>query len=180
MPLPGGILALDLSSVTGWCYGNVGDNLPIFGTWRLPHIGGEGARYGAFENELIAALERWEPGRMILEAPMAFGALLGHSNFRTMAQQYTLRGISYKEGWRASCEVTEIDAYSVRHEVLGQGRFAKETVKREVVRYCRHVGLRVPDHNAGDACLTWLWKTARMRGVAPVAGPLFQKVRVGV
>jgi hypothetical protein len=169
----GGVLALDLSSFSGWAYGHLADRDPAFGTWRLPPEGGEGARYAAFENELALAMDELAPSKLILEAPLSFAALLGVSNMRVMCQQYTLRGIAYAEGWRASIPVSEVSADIVRLEMLGQSRFAKDTVKREVVRYCRRRGWRVPDHNAGDACLVWAWHQGQMLASPRGAGPLF-------
>lgn len=166
----GGVLALDLSQTTGWAYGAIGDRDPAFGVWHLPHTGGEGARYAAFENELAAAMAVWAPSRLVLEAPLP---LMAQTHARTAQQQYTLRGIAYAEGYRASAAVSEIDALTARAEVLGRGRFSKDTVKREVVRYCLRRGLRVPDHNAADAVVIWTWFTDRMAGRPAVSGPLF-------
>jgi hypothetical protein len=171
--LMGGVLALDLAGVVGWAYGHLTDRNPAFGTWRLPHIGGEGARYAAFENELAEAMDEFAPSKMILEAPLSFQALLGVSTGRVMQQQYTLRGIALAEAWRASCAPSEVSSDIVRLELLGQSRFAKDTVKREVVRYCRQRGWRVPDHNAGDACMIWAWFQQQMRAVPRTSGPLF-------
>jgi hypothetical protein len=170
---PGGVLALDLSGMVGWAYGQIEDRTPAFGCWRLPHEGGEGGRYAAFEDELIAAMETLQPGRLVLEAPMPLGALCGVSTLKVVAQQLTLRGIAYAEAWRASAPISEISADAVRFAMLGQSRFAKGTVKREVLAYCKRQGWKVPDHNAGDACLTWAWETTQLRGGQAVAGRLF-------
>lgn len=174
MTTPGGILALDLSSKTGWAYGQINARSPeAFGTWMLPAIGGEGARYCAFENELAAAILALQPARMIMEAPLTFQALLGVSNMRTMAQQLTLRGIGYSEAYRASIPISEASSDLVRTEVLGQGRFPKGTVKQVVMAHCWAQGWKVDDDNAADAILTWAFLAARLRGGAPVAGRLF-------
>jgi Holliday junction resolvasome RuvABC endonuclease subunit len=170
---PGGVLALDLSSMVGWAYGQIADPTPRFGCWRLPYEGGEGARFAAFENELIEAMETLKPARLVLEAPLSLQALCGVSTLKVVAQQLTLRGIAYAEAWRASVPIGEISADAVRLAMLGQSRFAKNTVKREVIAYCRARGWRVPDHNAGDACLTWAWETTQLRGGKAVAGRLF-------
>jgi Holliday junction resolvasome RuvABC endonuclease subunit len=170
---PGGVLALDLASTVGWAYGAIDDQDPVFGCWRLPHIGGEGARYVAFENELAAAIATLQPARLILEASMTLQALAASSTIEVVRQQITLRGIGYAEAYRATLPISEVDAYTVRLEVLGTGRFPKDTVKGEVVRYCQRRGWRVPDHNAGDACLVWLWHVTKLSGKRPVAGRLF-------
>lgn len=174
----GGVLALDLASTVGWAFGHVNDLDPLYGVWRLPHFGGEGGRYVAFENELAAFIERHQPGHVILEAALSLQALAQVSTIAVTRQQLSLRAIAYMEAYRASITITEIDSRSVRLAILGVGSFAKDTVKREVVQYCRRQGWMVPDHNAGDACLTWLWHVGRMRGARPAAGPLFQERRM--
>jgi Holliday junction resolvasome RuvABC endonuclease subunit len=158
--------------MVGWAYGGPIDIAPSFGCWRLPKIGGEGARYAAFENELADAMDRFSPSRLVLEAPLSFQALLGVSTAVVMKQQYTLRGIAYAEAWRASVPISEVSSDIVRLAVLGQARFAKDKVKAEVVAHCRGLGLDVPDHNAGDACLVWIWHTSQTRGTA-TPGRLF-------
>lgn len=168
---PGGVLALDLSRTTGWAYGHAGNRVPAFGVWHLPNGGLEGARYAAFENVLADAMDRLAPSCLVLEAPLP---LMAQTHAKTAQQQYTLRGFACAEAWRGSAALHEVDAFTVRAEVLGKGRFAKDQVKREVVRYCRGRGLKVPDHNAGDAVLVWIWFTDRARGRPVVAGPLFQ------
>lgn len=173
---PGGVLALDLSSSVGWAYGSLDAVVPAFGVWLLPHTGGEGGRFAAFENALAAAMDQMVPSRVVVEAPLSFQALLGVSNMRVMCQQYTLRGFAYAEAWRANVPISEVSSDIVRLAMLGQSRFAKGTVKREVVAYCRARGWRVPDHNAGDACLVWAWFVGQVSGRRAVAGPLFASV----
>ncbi len=159
--VPGGTLTLDLASVVGWAYGHDEDRVPLFGTWKLPKIGGEGARYASFENELITTVETCQPRWIVLEKPLPPQA---QTHARSAEQQYALRGMAYSTAYRNSIPISEIDAYTVRVEVLGAGR--PVDVKLAVVSYCRKRGWIVPDHNAGDACLIWQWHRQRMRGPA--------------
>lgn len=154
---PGGVLTLDLASTVGWAYGPLDAVNPCCGIWLLPKTGGEGLRFVVFENTLAAAMEKWQPARMVVEAPLSFQALLGVSNMRVMCQQYTLRGIAYMEAARAQIAISEVSADLIRGELLGQSRFDKGTVKGIVTDYCRKRGIRAPDHNAADACMIWLW-----------------------
>jgi hypothetical protein len=178
----GGVLALDLSSVVGWAYGLMTSRMPNFGTWHLPKWGGEGGRYASFENELAAAMELYRPAHMILEATLPLHAMLnGKSNYVSVAQQFALRGIALSEAYRASCPWSSIDAMTVRREVIGTSRFrntdgSKDDPKKHIVAACHKRGWKVPDHNAGDACLTWEWHRMRLTGVPPVAGPLWMAV----
>jgi len=155
---PGGVLCMDLSSVVGIAVGSLTDRLPAFETWRLPKIGGEGARYAAFENTLAQAIEAWEPSWIVLEAPIPLPAM---NNRASAFQQITLRGIAYSEAYRASIPISEIDAYTARLEVMGVGRPAEG--KKAVVAWCRAHGMPVGDDHAGDACVLWLWHRRKMR-----------------
>jgi Holliday junction resolvasome RuvABC endonuclease subunit len=167
--LPGGILALDLSRWTGWAYGQIGDTTPKFGTIRLSDTLEE-ARYAAFQETVEAMLEAMQPSHLVLEAPLPLPA---HNSLMITAQQLTLRGIARMSAWRASVARSEIDVGTVRQDILGRRYFAKDQVKREVLRYCLRRGWRVPDHNAGDACLVWLWYARQRQGIRPAAGPLW-------
>lgn len=173
----GGVLALDLASTVGWAFGHPNDLDPLFGCWHLPRFGGEGGRYAAFENELAAFMAEHEPSYMVLEAAFSLQAFAASSTIAVARQQLSLRAIAYMEAYRASVPISEIDSDSVRFAILGRARFPKDTVKREVIAYCRRRTWKVPDHNAGDACLTWLWYVGQVNGTRPVAGPLFQEGR---
>jgi hypothetical protein len=177
---PGGVLCFDLSSNVGYAYGAIDAPAPTFGVWRLPKIGGEGARYAAYENELASAIDLWSPSALVLEAPLPLAALCGVSTLKVVAQQLTLRGIAYAEAWRASIPISEVSSDMVRLAMLGQSRFKKGTVKAEVLAYCRSINLLVPDHNAGDAVLTWLWYKGQLSGAQSIAGPLFRSAANGL
>ena len=65
----GGFLCLDLGSSVGWAYQRADDAMPLFGTWHLADTTLHGPRYASYENELIAALERFKPTLVVMEAP---------------------------------------------------------------------------------------------------------------
>lgn len=166
-------MALDLAGTVGWAYGPVSAPAPVFGCWKLPKIGGEGARYAGFENVLIEAMTRMQPGRMVLEAPLP---LMAQSQAKVAQQQYTLRGLAYAEAYRAGIAISEVSADLVRHDLLGRSRFNGEA-KKEVLHYCRQRGWVVPDHNAADACMVWAWYKGQVtRNGAPAPpGLLFAR-----
>jgi len=166
---PGGLLTLDLARMVGFCYGRREADTPLFGTWPLPHVGGEGGRYAAFENTLAAAMLRFRPGKVLLESTLPIQAM---NNYAAAAQQFALRGFAYSEAWRASCPIGEIDVRTVRQALLGFNPSA-DVAKRQVVLFIRRrMGWRVEDHNAGDACMLWLWHKCQMTGVWPLTGPI--------
>jgi Holliday junction resolvasome RuvABC endonuclease subunit len=168
VPETGGILTLDLASTTGWAYGCLDWNAPTFGCWHMPLMGGEGCRLASIENELIDALNEYAPSHLICEAPLPLPAA---TNRQAVYQQLGLRGLAIANAWRSAVAWHEIDAPTVRGELLGQRYFSKNTVKKRVTTYCRSLGLRVPDHNAGDAVMLWLWWRGQVRSAG--RGPLF-------
>jgi len=155
----GGVLCLDLSSTIGWCYAAPGVMIPKTGFFRLPVLGGEGARYAAFDEKLADIVECWEPRQMLLEAPIPLPAM---NNFRAAAQQFGLRALVYAEGHRSSCTISEIDVLSARREVMGSGSMSSDVAKKLVVRFCHEKGIKVANHHAGDAAILWLWHRGRL------------------
>jgi Holliday junction resolvasome RuvABC endonuclease subunit len=162
------ILALDLAGIVGWAFGH--ERPPRFGTWHLPHMGGEGARYASAENEIYAAIVKWQPRHIVIEAHLPLAAM---NNVAAMRQAISLRAVARIEAYRASIPVFEIDSQTVRRDVIGQGRFSKDTAKKEVVGWCRRQGWKVPDHNAGDACVIWEWYRRLIGRHSFAAGVLF-------
>ena len=170
MLAPFAILTLDLASVVGWAEGDSAETTPRFGTWHLPRLGGEGARYAAFENELAMKLSVIRPQQMVLEAHLPLPAM---NNVGSARQAFGLRAMAYSEAYRSSIPVFELDAQTARRDIIGQGRFARDTAKQEVLAYCYRRGWRVPDHNAGDACILWEWYRRLRRHESVAAGRLF-------
>lgn len=149
--------------MTGWCYGPPGTEVPEFGTIHMPLEGGEGCRFAAFENELIGLLERHEPSHIYAESPLPLAAM---NNRASAWQQLGLRAFVRSNGYRYSIPVGELSADLVRTEILGFARAPgrPDAIKAHVVLWCRRQGWRVPDHNAGDACLLWAWVARRRNG----------------
>lgn len=170
MPERGGTLALDLAGITGWCYGMPGRNRPpLFGRIILHREHGEPGRYASFDNELERLMERFRPARMVLEATIPLQAM---NNYTAAAQAFGLRSLALMWAYRFSCSKHEVDCWTVRAR-FGIRRCPSDRAKREVMRVCyRDLGWKVPDHNAGDACLTWKFFTDNISGVN---GPLFEE-----
>jgi hypothetical protein len=184
-PPPGCVLALDLASITGWAADVVTERNPRFsGTWTLRDIGGEGARYGSFENELAKAIQAWRPAVLVVENPLPIQALMNQdedhrwvwlSTQKVMEQQISLRAYVLSEGWRASVPVHGVDVKTVRSAVMGRANFPADTVKGEVVKFCRAHNVMVADHNQGDAVNIWWWWRLQVTGNGPRMDSLFGK-----
>ena len=152
------MIALDLSSQVGFAVGAL-DARPLLGTWVLPQIGGEGARFASFENELADAMALHVPDLLALEAPLPLPA---QNNAQVARQQMGLRAIALSEAYRASAAAHEVDVYTVRRDVIGTGRFPAGKAKDAVMAYAKDQGYDPPDHNAGDALILWLYYARRM------------------
>jgi Holliday junction resolvasome RuvABC endonuclease subunit len=157
-----GTLTLDLGGRVGWAYGLLEHSAPEFGSWRLE--GSEGQRYASLENELMRFCCGYLPREIVLEAPMPVAAM---NNDFAAGQQLGLRAIAFSEGYRQRIPVTEVDCLTVRSLVLGWSRYRRGEVKEVVFAYCRDCGWEVPDHNAADAVMIWLWKRFREHGTPP-------------
>lgn len=165
---PGGVLALDLSQITGWAYGLMGDKAPIFGRYILKKILTEGGRYAGFQQVLAKEIARLQPAKLLLEMALPLQA---QTQMRVTEQQLTLRGIAHMEAHYAGLlPPSEIDVKTVRYDVLGRSHFPKGEVKKAVFQYCRGRGWDVPDHNAADACVLWEWLNGRLRNAGSHGG----------
>ena len=147
-----GILALDLSERTGWAYGCVGDRQPLCGVWVLE--GDLGRRLASLENELEDAIVFHRPGLIMVEAPLPPTAT---SNASTWRQQLALAGVAEMAAYRHELRFREQAASTIRAQILGTCRFPNGDPKKAILLHCQAQGWSVPDHNAGDACVTWQW-----------------------
>lgn len=168
-PAPGGVLALDLGSTVGWAYGHIEQQRAASGRWRLRFEGeGEGDRYRRLSNETYETLERLQPSRLIVEAPLvlAASASAGHQSDRSVNQQRGLRAIVWCEASRMGMRPQEFSADLVRYELLGRSRFKKGTIKQIIVAWAKDQGYRPVDHNEADAIALWTyWADAQRRGL---------------
>ena len=146
----GGILALDLSSRTGWAYGLPGA-VPITGVWILPAYAIDPGRcLAALGNELADALWLHQPSAVWVEAPMPAAAQTHHS---TAMQQFQLDGVVLETCYRWERPTPRrAHAGTVRKSVLGRGNHVS---KDDVEAWAAAQGIKTADHNAADAAMLW-------------------------
>ncbi len=151
----GGVLGLDLSTRVGWCYGADATSEPIFGVWVLPP-GDLGRRFGAFENEMLDAIDLFRPRLVVPEKPFLTAR---PGNGATLELQVGLVAIARTCCWHHEIPCEPVAAPSARAKVLGSARAPagspKGEIKRLVVQWCAERGWVVPDDNAGDAVVLW-------------------------
>ena len=159
MSTAGGVLALDLSSRVGWAYGSVDASKPLCGVWVLAR-GDLGRTLASFENELEDAIALHRPGLIMVEAPLPPTAT---SNATTWRQQLGLAALAETTAYRNSIPFREQAASTIRRAVLGTARFPGGAAKQAIMAFCEGQGWRVPDDNAGDACVTWLYTVRELQ-----------------
>jgi hypothetical protein len=163
-----GILSLDLSSKTGWCYGGglTGKRVPeapVFGVWKLPAPTTPGRQIVAFENELLDAIDHYQPRLVVYEA-----ALPAHmqTHAGTAELLIGLAVMTDATCYRHEIEVRKEWPQTVRSKVMGPGNGRISSKDKEagvIVRWLRERGYEVEDHNAADAILQWIY-ACQVRG----------------
>lgn len=156
----GGVFTLDLSSRTGWAYGPVGARTPLCGVWVLAE-GDLGVTLASFDNELDDAIKLHRPRLLMVEAPLPPTAT-SHAN--TWRQQLGLAALAETAAYRHSVPYREVAASTVRAAIIGTARFPRGQAKPAILAYCQSQGWRVPDDNAGDACITWKFACREIEG----------------
>ena len=153
--LTGGILALDLSSTVGWAYGLPGRGPALdFGSWALARTSNDtmGSRFASFDNELRAALKRFRPQHLCLEAPLPPQA---QTNATSCRIAYGLDAIARGNAYRFSCAVHAIDTRSARAEVVPKpprGMFRDDKVSKDtIIAWAKSQGRAVTNDHQADA-----------------------------
>ena len=134
------ILALDLSSRTGWARSK-GFDAPRHGVWRLD--GDLGRRCSA----LAAALEdelAFPPDLVIVEAPLPAQA---QGSTDTARNQFGLAAVAEMICHERGVTCEEASAIDVRRLVMGKAKMDKAGV----MAWCRAQGWAPRDDNAADA-----------------------------
>jgi Holliday junction resolvasome RuvABC endonuclease subunit len=151
---PGGVLALDLATRSGWAYGDH-EQQPDHGTWLLPNEGPYGRRYVALENEMEDAIALHRPRFIAIEAALVIAD-------RASELLLGLAAHAQSTAYRASvdCKLVRVD--DAREAVLGRGRFPSGTAKLHVMNWCRAEGYDPGDDNAGDALVLLRYTLMRL------------------
>lgn len=173
----GGILSLDLASKSGWCYGPDGllyspavveptmPNQPVWGVWQLPSPTIAGRQAVAFENELLDAIDQYQPKLVVYEASLPAGA---QSHARTAELLIGLGVVTDMACYRHEIDVRKEYPQTVRAKIMGPGNgriTSKQKNEGFIVRWLQARGYQVEDHNAADALLQWLY-AAKVRATA--------------
>jgi hypothetical protein len=149
----GGILFLDLSSVTGWAYGVPGDRKPSCGAFQFPSFDESGATFSAAYEGVCDLLELYKPRRAMMEAPLPANTTL--SNMGAWKCQIGLIAVAQLAGAHYGITIRPAHVSTIRAAVLvGYKWRGKQMVKNDkpvIMQWAHDHGFDPPDHNAADA-----------------------------
>lgn len=140
MPL---ILALDLSTRTGWALGRDYES-PIHGVWVLPRMSDLGACLSALAGQLEDAIQVFHPDLVIMEAPLPPQAQTAASTARLLLG---LAGVTEMICQEQGVPCEEERADTVRKVVMGSARQDKAAI----IAWCRAQTWRPAEDNDADA-----------------------------
>lgn len=175
----GGILFLDLATVTGWCEGAPGEK-PISGTLRLaPEGSNNAAVFGGLIAFLGQRLTAFRYRKIVYEAPMDPRHM--KTNIKTarmlIGMPAIVEGIAHQTGHHS---ISEVQVQDPRKHLLGYiprrekgGR--NDAQKRPVIERLTALGFDPADDNEADAIAGWLYACAlvdpaKAQDVTPLLG----------
>lgn len=195
--MTGGILALDVATISGWAYGLPGER-PRWGSWRAGRVGAApGEILALFHDWLEARVAEHQPGWLIFEAPYVpnvtpkqVRTASGHKVW-TARTKGTPIDIKVLRRLIAMCGLVELVAHrhriQVREELpnvitksfTGHGNWGgREDKKLATIKMCEVYGWAVSDDNQADALALWVHGEAVLYSQIAAkrrAGPLFAR-----
>lgn len=154
--MQGGLLALDVATVTGWAYGRVPVSAatstfppkPESGAIMLPGGLAVGSLLAKFEDELGALIIRLAPKGMIIEAPI----LPKFTSHETVRKLMSLAGIAEKLAYQHCIRRRYVvQPAQVKKHWTGKGNAKKP----DMVAACEARGWAVSVHDEADALAIW-------------------------
>lgn len=160
MSEPGGILALDLSLITGYAYGGMSANAPRVGRWFINGgLNGMGEAWVDLQNRIEDFVQVNRPSLIVYALPYA--------KVQTTARlSLGLAAHAESSAYRMEVDVREIPEGTARKGVLGRGFFAERDHQKKIIKgsarnnakaaaraWCEGKGWNVRDDNEADACV---------------------------
>lgn len=144
------LLALDLATCTGFCFGSPeAEGLPTIGHNILPKTGEDvGSFLIAFEQWLTAKVAEVEPSLILFEAPILAAGATPH----VTRKLHALAGMTEMVALKAKVECCEAYPVTIKKALTGNGKASKD----DMVRAARFYGLPVKLSDEADAFGLWL------------------------
>jgi hypothetical protein len=159
------ILALDLATITGFAYGELGAAGPMAaGSTRFGKVDcTRDAMFGAALRWLNSTMAENAVDCVVFEEPLHFGLRRGRSRPGNDEVSYGLAAIVRAVAYlRKIYKVKQVRTIDVRRHFIGDNP-KRDIAKRETVARCLELGIRVADDNAADAVATWFYQCALLR-----------------
>lgn len=151
------VLALDLSSSTGWACGSDAGTPVSHGVIKMPKTGEDIGRYlRAFRDWLGHAIEDLAPTEIVFEAPI----LRGENGIAALRKLYSLSGLTELVSLDYGLPVREANLTQIRNHFIGVCRAPadiksrdrrRQWLKAKVVAKARELGFRVAGDDDADA-----------------------------
>lgn len=174
-PFDGGVLALDIATVTGWAFGKP-EAKPVFGNVRFIKPGGtRAAAYRAFRTWLDAMPHN--PELIVYESPAVPVVMSGKTNIDTI--RFLVGLAEHLEEWaHGKVELREASVGQVRAHFIGSN-MKSAIAKPRTVETCIHRGWPVETSDEADACALWDYQISWLRpDIAVKNTPLFNRIPV--
>lgn len=142
MARTGGILALDLATVTGWAWRAPGMLRPRCGAWNL--AGHHGASYAALADHLADQITLNVPALIVYEAPLPPPKQTHAATARLLLG---FCAVVELVAWRRETMIRECARPTACKAVVGNGRATKD----DVLAWARAKNYDPPTHDAADA-----------------------------
>lgn len=150
------VLALDLSTNTGWACGSTEGTPVSHGVCAMPKTGEDIGWYLAhFRNWLNEALDDMEPDQIVFEAPI----MPKMTSIATLRKLYSLAGVTELVARDRKILVTEAQLDHIRGHFVGISRAPRDVpkdkrrqwIKDKVITECRKRGFSVSGDDDADA-----------------------------
>jgi len=149
------VLALDVATSTGWCFGATSENMPHYGSIRF-------AEPGATLGQIMAGGLGWfvdfvkvnQPDLIVCEASNAHH-MAGKTTLKTIQVLIGLPAMFEGLAWRLGIkDVREVTTKECRDYFIGSNP-RRDVAKPMVIAKCRALGYEPQDDDAADAISLW-------------------------
>lgn len=157
------ILALDLSSKTGWAAPGPDRSKPVGGVLKIPFDENDnGEAFADLRDGIARLINLNSPTHVAIEAPVP---VTSHGRIENLVDKAsTVRfllgtvAIAEEIAWRAGIECVEGRVNEVRPFFCGRGEHSKGAVQAR----CQQLGWSFQDDNEADAKALWAYATAML------------------
>ena len=151
------ILALDLATKTGVCFGSP-STTPIFFTEILGDTGEHhGARFAQAIRMMNRLIKTYEPGLIVLEAPIKTNKTKRNPEEVLMGLRGCVMGIAHMH--HVPFEQHEVK--TVRTHFIGQGNLKSADAKAAVMKRCKQLGWNPKNLDESDSGAVWDYACSR-------------------